>query len=199
MNVAAVFSADAYNAICALLGAKWYAVGATMALGALAFLHIVYSMLLTLQNRKARGLNRYAVQQRPKGVSWASQNMFLLGAVVCGFLLLHLWQFWHKMMFAELNGLHEVMLNGRLVSTQDGYAFIGFYFSQPWVVVAYLLWYVALWLHLTHGFWSAFQSLGWNNHTWLERWKWIGNALSTLIMIGFAFVTLSFFVRSLIN
>ncbi|MDR0795569.1 MAG: succinate dehydrogenase cytochrome b subunit [Tannerella sp.] len=195
MNVAAVFSADAYNAICTFLGANWYAVAATLGLGALAFLHIAYSMLLTLQNRKARGQNRYAVNKRPKGVSWASQNMFVLGTVVCGFLLLHLWQFWYKMMFAELNGQHEVALGGSMVSTQDGYAFICYYFSQTWVVIAYLLWYVALWLHLTHGFWSAMQSLGWNNHIWFERWKWMGNAVSTLIMLGFALVTLFFYIK----
>jgi len=79
MNVAAVFSADAYNMICAFLGANWYAVVATGILGFLVFLHIAYSMMITWQNRKARGNDRYAVNSRPKGVSWASQNMFVLG------------------------------------------------------------------------------------------------------------------------
>ena len=197
MNVAAVFSADAYNAICALLGANWYAVAATIGLGALVLLHFAYAILLTLQNRKARGNDRYAVNKRPKGVSWASQNMFVLGAIVCGFLLLHFWQFWQKMMFAELLGHHEVTLGGNLVSPQDGYAFICYYFSQLWVVIAYLVWYVALWFHLTHGVWSAFQSIGWNNQIWLNRLKWISRIVATAIFLGFAFVTITFYLRSI--
>ena len=199
MNVAAVFSADAYNMICAFLGANWYAVVATGILGFLVFLHIAYSMMITWQNRKARGNDRYAVNSRPKGVSWASQNMFVLGMIVCGFLLLHFWQFWHKMMFAELTGRHEVALNGNMVSPQDGYAFICYYFSQLWVVIVYLVWYVALWFHLTHGFWSAFQSIGLSNSIWHSRLKTISNIVATAIMLGFMFVTITFYVRSLIN
>ncbi|ETK05704.1 fumarate reductase, partial [Tannerella sp. oral taxon BU063 isolate Cell 5] len=119
MNVAAVFSTDAYNMICGLLGANWYAVAATVVLGGFVVLHFVYATMLTLQNRKARGNDRYAVNTRPAGVSWASQNMFAIGVVVIGFMCLHLCQFWHKMMFAELAGHHEVALGGQMVSPQD--------------------------------------------------------------------------------
>ena len=198
MNVTAVFSADAYNMICAVLKANWYVVAATIVLGALIIIHFVYAVMITLQNKKARGNDRYAVNIRPKGVSWASQNMLVTGFAVCGFLLLHLWQFWHKMMFSEMTGLHEVELNGALISVQDGYAFVCYYFSQLWVVIAYLAWYVALWLHLTHGFWSAFLTIGWNNHIWYNRWKWISNIVVTLIMLGFVFVTMTFYVKSII-
>ena len=55
MNVAALFSAEAYNMICELLGANWYAVAATLGLAALAVIHIVYAFILTAQNRNSRG------------------------------------------------------------------------------------------------------------------------------------------------
>jgi succinate dehydrogenase / fumarate reductase cytochrome b subunit len=198
MNVAAVFSADAYNTICALLGANWYAVAATVVLAGIIVLHFFYASMITLQNRKARGNNHYAVSSRPKGVSWASQNMFVIGAVIFGFLILHFSQFWYKMMFAELMGHHEVSLcDGSMVNPQDGAAFISYYFSQLWVVIAYLIWYVALWFHFTHGIWSAIQTLGWSNQLWLNRWKWIGNIIATLIFLGFACVTLFFYAKSL--
>ena len=197
MNLTAVFSADAYNMICAVLKANWYVLAATIILGAMVAIHFFYAVMITLQNKRARGNDRYAVNIRPKGVNWASQNMLVLGFVVCGFLFLHLWQFWRKMMFADLIGLHEVTLNGAPVSTQDGYAFVSYYFSQLWVVIAYLAWYISLWLHLTHGFWSSFLTLGWNNHIWQKRWKWISNIVVTLIILGFAFVTITFYVRSL--
>lgn len=197
MNVAAVFSAEAYNTICALLGANWYAVAATVALVGIIALHFAYAAMITLQNRKARGNDRYAVNTRPKGVSWASQNMFVIGIIVIGFMILHLSQFWYKMMFAELLGHHEVTLGNGSVNPQDGAAFIRYYFSHLWVVIAYLIWYVALWFHLTHGIWSAIQTIGWSNRVWLKRWKTIGNIVATLIFLGFAFVTLFFYAKSL--
>lgn len=197
MNVTAVFSTDAYNMICGLLGANWYAVVATIGLGAIIAIHFVYAVMLTLQNRKARGNDRYAVNTRPQGVSWASQNMFVIGVVVIGFMILHFSQFWYKMMFAELLGHHEVELGGSVVSPQDGATFIQYYFSQLWVVIAYLIWYVALWFHLTHGVWSAIHTIGWNNHVWMNRLKVISNVVATLIFLGYAFVTLFFYVKSL--
>jgi len=106
MNVAALFSADAYNAICAFLGANWYAVAATAALAALIALHFIFAVILTLQNRKARGDNRYAVSTKVNAgkVEWASKNMFVLGLIICLGMLLHLWDFWYNMMLAELAG-----------------------------------------------------------------------------------------------
>ena len=102
MNVVALFSAEAYNTICEMLGANWYAVAATLGLAALVALHFVYAFILTMQNRKARGASRYAVTDRPAKVEWASQNMFVLGIIVVLGLLLHLYNFWYNMMFAEL-------------------------------------------------------------------------------------------------
>lgn len=197
MNVTAVFSEEAYNAICAMLGANWYAVAATAVLGAIIAIHFIYALILTIQNRKARGHERYAVNERPKNVAWASQNMFVLGIIVVGFLLLHFAQFWYKMMFTELLGHHEVMLGDKLVSPQDGADFIKYYFSQPWIVVAYLIWYVALWFHLSHGFWSALQTIGWNNKVWYNRWKIAGQVVATVVCLGFAFVTIYFYLQSL--
>jgi succinate dehydrogenase / fumarate reductase cytochrome b subunit len=198
MNVTAVFSADAYNAICALLGANWYAVAATVGLVALIAIHFIYALILTLQNKKARGNNAYATNARPKGVSWASQNLFVIGLIIIGFMVLHLSQFWYKMMFAELTGHHEVLLcDGTQLSPQNGAGFINYYFSHLWVVVAYLVWYVALWFHLSHGVWSAIQTIGLSNELWLKRWKAVAHTVATIIFLGFAFVTLFFYFKSL--
>ena len=105
MNVVALFSGKAYNMICELLGANWYAVAATLGLAFLAVCHIVFAFWLTMQNRKARGSERYAVTERRPEVSWASQNMLVLGIIILLGLLLHLFNFWYNMMFAELVGI----------------------------------------------------------------------------------------------
>ena len=196
MNVTAVFSGEAYNMVCSLLGSNWYAVAATLVLAAGVVIHFVYAIILTLQNRKARGNDRYAINARPKGVEWASQNMFVLGLIVILFMLLHFSQFWYKMMFAELIGHHEVALGSAMVSPQDGAAFINYYFQGNAVItVLYLIWYVALWFHLTHGFWSAIQTIGWNNTIWMNRWECISKIVATVICGLFAIITIIFFLN----
>ena len=154
MNIAALFSGDAYNMICEFLGANWYALVATLGLAALAVIHILYAFWLTMQNRKARGTERYAVTTRPAGVEWSSQNMLVLGIIVDTF-------------------------------------------SCPVYVVLYIVWLVALWFHLTHGFWSAMQTFGWSGKVWFCRWKVIGIAYSTLLCLGFLVVVLWFAAKGL--
>jgi len=82
MNGVALFWPEAYNDVCAFLGANWYALIASIGLAALFIIHIIYAVWLTLQNRKARGSSRYAVTSRPVQVEWASKNMLVLGIVV---------------------------------------------------------------------------------------------------------------------
>ena len=191
MNIVALFSGDAYNMICEFLGANWYALVATAGLAALAVLHIVYAFWLTMQNRNARGNERYAVTTRPQGVEWASQNMLVLGIIIILGLLLHLFNFWYNMMFAELTGIAVAH------HPADGYAYIVDTFSCPVYVVLYIVWLVALWFHLTHGFWSAMQTFGWNGKVWYCRWKVIGIAYSTLLCLGFLVVVLWFAAKGL--
>lgn len=196
MNVAAVFSGEAYNTICGLLGSNWYAIVGTLVLAAGVVVHFVYAVILTLQNRKARGNDRYALNSRPKGVEWASQNMFVLGLIVILFMVLHFSQFWYKMMFAELIGHHEVALGSAMVSPQDGAAFINYYFQGNIVItVLYLVWYAALWFHLTHGFWSAIHTLGWSNTIWMNRWECISKWVATIICGAFAVITIIFYLN----
>ena len=187
MNVVALFSKDAYNMICELLGANWYAVVATIGLAALALLHIVFAFILNFQNRKARGTSQYAVTDKPEKVEWASQNMLVLGIIICLGLLLHLYNFWYNMMFAELMGW-ETLAH----SAADGFAWIQETFSNPCFVVLYVIWILAIWCHLTHGFWSAMQTLGWSGKIWLNRWKCIGFIYVTLLMLMFLVVVLAF-------
>ena len=190
MNIVALFSGDAYNMICEFLGANWYAVVATLGLAALAVSHIVYAFLLTMQNRRARGAERYAVTARPAKVEWASQNMLVLGIIIVLGLLLHLFNFWYNMMFAELFHIADPLGN-----PADGYGYIKETFANPVYVVLYVVWLVAIWFHLSHGFWSAMHTLGWNGKVWFCRWKVIGIAYSTLLILGFLVVVLYFAIR----
>ena len=197
MNIAALFSAEAYNAICAFLGANWYAVAATGVLAAGVFVHFAYALWLTIQNRKARGQQRYAVTVTEKGVSWASKNMLVLGVIVIGGLLVHLMHFWSKMMLVELMGEHSVMVDGVAIEPTNGAYLIAFIFAQWYNVVIYIVWLAALWFHLSHGVWSMIQTVGWANDKWYPRLKCLSTIVATLICGGFALVAVVFFVKSL--
>ena len=188
MNVVALFSGEAYNMICEMLGANWYAVAATLGLAALAVIHIVYAFILTAQNRTARGASRYEVATTVNAgkVEWASKNMLVLGIIIVLGLLLHLFNFWYNMMFAELLEMPTKL------SPTDGFGWIVETFSNPCFVVLYIIWLVALWFHLSHGFWSAMQTFGWSGKIWLKRWMCIGNIYVTLLFLAFIAVVIAF-------
>ena len=193
MNIVALISPEGYNMICAFLGANWYAVAATVGLAALVVLHFVYALILTLNNYKARGNQRYAVTVNEPGVEWASKNMLLLGFIVVVGLLLHLAHFWSKVMFVELLGLHA---NNLGFEPTNGAALMMITFSKWYNVVLYVVWFAALWFHLTHGVWSMFQTVGWANDTWYPRLKCAANVVATLIFLGFTVVAVFCFFKS---
>ena len=184
MNVVSIFSEDAYRWICEFLGANWYALVGTIGLAVLVALHLIYAFILSYQNFKARGRQRYAVNERPEGVSWASKNMLAIGAFVMFGLVFHLIDFWSKMQLAEINGGAPV----------DGIDQIKFIFSSDYFSVMYLLWLFAIWFHLSHGIASVMQSIGWNNLVWQHRIEWLGKFFAAIIVIMFASVVIYYWL-----
>lgn len=179
MNSVAIFWPTAYNIVCELLGANWYALAASAGLAVLVIIHIVYAVWLTIQNRKARGHNRYELTSRPKSVEWSSKNMLVLGIVILAFLGIHMWQFWAKMQLVEACGAEGSF------PAAAGTLFLSSAFEQWWTVCLYVVAFIALWFHLTHGFWSMFQSVGWDSTRWIPRFKRIGCWWATVVCILF--------------
>ncbi len=190
MNAVCIVWPAAYNSICEFLGANWYALIASAGLAVLFILHICYAVWLTIQNRKARGEIRYSIERRPAGVEWSSQNMLILGFVVLAFLVVHLIQFWAKMQWVEIIGNHGT------IPAVAGTLFIQEAFSQFWTIIVYIIAFIALWFHLQHGFWSMFQSVGWDNTTWIPRLKCIGNWWVSIVIALFVAQAIVFTVRA---
>ena len=190
MNAIAICWPTAYNQVCEFLGANWYALVASAGLALLFIIHIVSAVWLTLQNRKARGSERYLISKRPKTVEWSSKNMLVLGIVVLAFLVVHLIQFWAKMQLVEICGVE-----GTLPPTA-GTLFIQEAFSQIWTPIVYIIGFVALWFHMTHGFWSMFQSVGWDNTAWIPRLRKIGCCWTTIVIALFVVQAIVFTVKA---
>ena len=157
---------------------------------ALGFLvHIFYGCYLTWLNVNARGgVKRYETGSKAAADSWSAKNMFVLGIVVLGLLFFHLSHFWAKMQLPELFGIGNYEDNPYLLLMTT--------FSKWWLLVIYLIWFAAIWLHLCHGFWSMFQTVGWNNQVWMKRLKVIGIVFATVICLAFAAVAVNAFYQA---
>lgn len=182
MNVVLLFNYETYNFLAnEILGANWWAIVGTLVIALGFVVHILYAIILTLQNRKARGKDRYESKSKT-AATWTSKNMFVLGVFIFLFLILHLYQMWYQMQFKELFMIEGVR--------HDGAQLVEEIFSQLWVVIAYVVAFIALWFHLNHGFWSALHTVGWNNDTWMKRLKVLGYFISTIIVLGFIVVAI---------
>lgn len=190
MNAIAIVWPAAYNSVCLFLGANWYALIASAGLAAFILVHIIYAVMLTVQNRRARGHERYAVSHRPKSVEWSSQNMLVLGIVVLAFLGVHMIQFWAKMQLMEVLGKETV------IPAAAGTLFIQEAFSQIWTPIVYIIGFIALWFHFNHGFWSMFQSVGWDSTVWIVRLKKISAWWTSIVVLLFVAQAIVFTVKA---
>ena len=139
-------------------------------------LHIGFGIWLSIENyRKRGGIKRYEVASKAKNDSWAAKNMFILGIIVLGLLGFHLTHFWAKMQLQEFMG----------TEAENPYYLLMMTFKNWWMVALYIVWFIALFLHLEHGFWSMFQTIGWNNKKWQKRLKVIGIIIAALIVLLF--------------
>ncbi len=138
-------------------------------------IHIIYAFYLSYTNLKARGRERYAVANKSEADSWGAKNMLVLGIVVLGFIAFHLTHFWADMQLQQFTGGEEIAGSVLMERT----------FSSYTITILYIVWFVALWMHLTHGFWSALHTLGWNNDIWIGRLKCISYIVATIICLVF--------------
>ena len=151
-------------------------------------IHIIYGGYLTWCNIKARGgVKRYEVASKAASDSWSANNMLVLGIVVLGVLCFHMTHFWAKMQLMEFMGEE---------AANDPYLLLAATFKHWWVLAIYLVWFGALLLHLTHGFWSMFQTIGWSNKIWFGRLKVIGIVVAGIIVLMFVAVAFNSFIEA---
>ena len=153
------------------------------------FVHIAYGCWLTIQNIIARGgIKRYEVSSRAAADSWSARNMFILGIVILGIIFFHLTHFWAKMQLPEMFGVGAFENNP--------YLLLNLTFGKWWILAIYLIWFTAVFLHLTHGFWSMFQTVGWDGETWFKRLKVIGIIVAAVVFLMFVATAVNAFVQA---
>jgi len=156
-------------------------------------IHIIWSFMISWENWKARPV-KYSKQDLSNASSWASRNMLILGALVLVFLVVHLMNFYLKMKFTGSPLLDYVMVDG--VKMKNSYNLVSTAFKESLI---YSLFYVAggilLGLHVVHGFWSSFQTLGLNNNRWMGRLRLIAKIYAIVVAVGFSVIPLYFVIK----
>jgi len=133
-------------------------------------LHIHAAAALTVMNAKARKI-RYQSQRDYVAASFASRTMRVTGVIFALFLIWHLADLtWGWVNPGFVRG--EVMRNLHASLTRIPVAAI------------YIVGNLALGVHLFHGAWSMFQSLGWNNPRFNRARRWFATGFAALIVIG---------------
>ncbi len=163
-------------------------------------LHIIITIAITIQNYLQRdvnhsGVKRYEVRDSSVGSTWMSRNMIILGTFVLSFLVVHLINFFWKMKFTGDPLLEEVVIDG--VAMENAYALVVAAFSRSYIIISiYVIGAIALGLHLYHGIWSAFQTIGLSNKKWRRILNVIGIAFSIMMAVGYAFIPVFVMIRS---
>ena len=142
---------------------------ARLVLLAAVLLHLHAAVVLTRQSRRARPV-AYSARETVQA-TYASRTMRWGGVILFLFVLYHL-------AHLTLGWAHPDFEAGKVYQN----VIVGF--QVPWVAVLYVVANLALGLHLFHGLWSLFQTLGWH-HPLLDPWRRRFAALfATVVTLG---------------
>jgi len=132
-----------------------------------AIVHVLTGLTLFYQNYNARP-DRYIVKKSGGGRTIGSRTMPYTGILLLAFIVFHLTNF------------HFVDKTGTTI-----YDIVSGAFSNPGYVILYVLAIIVVALHVNHGFWSAFQTLGANHPKYMPIFKAAGIVFSLIVGLGF--------------
>ncbi len=143
--------------------------------------HVIWSILITRRNRKARGPEGYAVVKNSS--HWTSRNMGILGTFIFIFLVIHLRSFWYEMHWGGIPT--ATYASGEY---KDLYTVVDTAYADLWFVILYVVSMALLAFHLFHGFGSAFQTLGLNHVKYNPLIRFVGVAFAIIVPALFALI-----------
>ena len=191
VNLTSVISKSTFNELSHFMGTNpliQFAMQPVLLAGVI--FHFVMGFVLEIQNKRARGSEKYYAYNGGANSSWMSRNMIITGVMILLFLGLHLWDFWVGEMnykYIQFNEPNPTRYYHELIEK----------FHDPLRVGMYVLCFVFLCLHLLHGFQSAFQSMGWKDDARKKLISQVGNWYSYIICGGFIFIALFHYIKFL--
>jgi succinate dehydrogenase / fumarate reductase cytochrome b subunit len=150
--------------------------GTRIVMGAAVLLHLFLSIQVTMENSAAKP-DKYAVKNMLRA-TFASQTMIWTGVIMAAFIGYHLLQFTFRVTPGLTLGLDSLNRFDVYTMVVDG-------LGRTVTALVYCVAMVSLFLHLSHGIQSAFQTLGVANAVWLPRYGVAGKVASGIFLVGF--------------
>jgi len=166
-------------------------------LGLLAFacIHIWYGIQLTIENSNGRP-QQYAVKSTQKA-TFASENMIWTGVLLLAFIGYHLLHFTFQVTNPETAALKHLVPDAHGMMVPDVFGMMVPAFQNAFTTLIYVAAMVTLFLHLSHGIQSFFQTMGWNNDRVQPGISKVGTLAALGLFLGYAAVPLAIIVRIL--
>ncbi len=165
-------------------------IGFRLALLAMVCVHIWFGIQLTIENRGGRP-QQYAVKSTQKA-TFASENMIWTGALLALFLAYHLAHFTFQVINPETAALKNLVpLHNEMVPNVLGMVVAGF--KNVFVSFIYAGAMVALFLHLSHGIQSFFQTMGWSCDKSQPLLIKFGTLVALGLFLGYVTIPLTIF------
>ena len=146
-------------------------------MAAMLVLHVIFAILLTLENRAANP-GKYAVKKMLKA-TFAGETMIWTGLLLLAFIVYHLLQF-------TIRVTPDVVLGNDAKNRFDVFTMVFSSFRVTPIALAYVAAMVTLFLHLSHGIQSIFQTFGLNNDKTMPQFGALGKALSALFLVVYS-------------
>lgn len=137
----------------------------------MVLLHIWSALQLAVVKSEARPVG-YS-KKRPAGSSYAARTMYWSGPIIAAFVVYHLMQF-------------TFGVGGTTFHEFDAYGNVIAGFRVPAVSIFYIIAMALLCLHLRHGIWSLFQSLGFNHPRHMPVIQRAASLISLFVFFGFS-------------
>lgn len=170
-------SPDAFNKYSYTLTSNPLIYLAELILGLIFLSHIFMAVKLVLENKKARPVEYHSRTKSGRGSTFASSTMPISGAITLLFLVLHI-------INLKFGTHYDIEVGGIIM--RDMYRTTVEYFQDPLHVLFYIVCVSTLGVHVSHGFWSAFQSLGLNHPKYMPKIKFASFAFGIIVAVGFS-------------
>jgi len=178
-NLLIIYSAEAFNNYAHALITNPLIYVAEAGLATIFLTHIFLAIKLTIENHQARPEKYYVKSRTGRGATFASATMPYTGLIILIFLIKHLLDF-------KFGPEFEVTYAG--VTMRDLHRLVMEHFENPLNVCWYIFAVICLGVHVSHGFWSAFQSIGFNHEKYNCTLKCAAKGFAVMITLGFSII-----------
>lgn len=153
-------------------------------------IHIFNSIVITYENYKSSGIS-YKKDTRGINSSWFSRNMGILGVIILLFLIIHLRDYWYLYKFKT----DSLPIDSK--GKKDIFLIVYESFKVWWIVLIYVVAFISLAFHLSHGIWSAFRTLGVYNKWYIKASKFLSIGFAIILCAGYAAIPIIIYIQNL--